>query len=99
MSYIQFLGAAGTVNGSKHLINTSGDPAGKSGTQVLVDCGLFQGPKEWREEFLFWKKAGVTHVTVASTHGVGIHVRIPGRTMKDHIDAIMQYRQAVADLL
>ncbi len=49
MPYIQFLGAAGTVTGSKHLINTSGDLSGKAGTQVLVDCGLFQGQKEWRE--------------------------------------------------
>ena len=45
MAYIQFLGAAGTVTGSKRLINLSGDPAGK-GLQVLVDCGLFQGQKE-----------------------------------------------------
>jgi metallo-beta-lactamase family protein len=42
MAYIQFLGAAGVVTGSKHLINT-GD------LQLLVDCGLFQGQKEWRE--------------------------------------------------
>src|SRR5215831_20317303 len=48
LAYIQFLGAAGTVTGSKHLINT-GDPTGKSGFQVLIDCGLFQGPKQWRE--------------------------------------------------
>lgn len=48
MPYIQFLGAAGTVTGSKHLINT-GDPSGTAGFQVLIDCGLFQGPKEWRE--------------------------------------------------
>ena len=48
MSYIQFLGAAGVVTGSKHLINTS-DETGKQGIQVLVDCGLFQGQKEWRE--------------------------------------------------
>jgi len=48
VAYIQFLGAAGTVTGSKHLINTSGDPAGKKGLQVLLDCGLFQGQKEWR---------------------------------------------------
>ncbi len=48
MAYIQFLGAAGTVTGSKHLINT-GDSSGKIGFQVLIDCGLFQGPKEWRE--------------------------------------------------
>ena len=48
MAYIQFLGAAGTVTGSKHLINT-GDLSGRNGFQVLIDCGLFQGPKEWRE--------------------------------------------------
>ncbi len=49
LSYIQFLGAAGTVTGSKHLINVSGDTSGRNGLQVLVDCGLFQGKKEWRE--------------------------------------------------
>lgn len=43
MAYLQFLGAAGTVTGSKHLLNT-GD------MQVLLDCGLFQGQKEWREK-------------------------------------------------
>ena len=49
MAYIQFLGAAGVVTGSKHLINTSDDESGKPGFQVLIDCGLFQGQKEWRE--------------------------------------------------
>jgi metallo-beta-lactamase family protein len=49
LSYIQFLGAAGTVTGSKHLINTTYDSSGKQGIQVLIDCGLFQGQKEWRE--------------------------------------------------
>lgn len=49
MAYIQFLGAAGVVTGSKHLINTNSDPSGKGGFQVLIDCGLFQGQKEWRE--------------------------------------------------
>ena len=48
MSYIQFLGAAGVVTGSKHLVNT-GDETGKRGFQLLIDCGLFQGQKEWRE--------------------------------------------------
>ena len=38
---LQFLGAAGTVTGSKHLVRT--------GThQVLLDCGLFQGLKSLR---------------------------------------------------
>jgi metallo-beta-lactamase family protein len=49
LAYIQFLGAAGTVTGSKHLINTSPDSGGKSGLQTLIDCGMFQGPKEWRD--------------------------------------------------
>jgi metallo-beta-lactamase family protein len=47
LAYIQFLGAAGTVTGSKHLINTASP--GNSGFQLLVDCGMFQGQKEWRE--------------------------------------------------
>lgn len=38
---IQFLGAAGTVTGSKYLIET-GEKT------ILVDCGLFQGLKELR---------------------------------------------------
>ncbi len=48
LAYIQFLGAAGTVTGSKHLINT-GDGSATSGFKVLIDCGLFQGQKDWRE--------------------------------------------------
>ena len=38
---LTFLGAAGTVTGSKYLL-TFGD------RRVLVDCGIFQGEKEWR---------------------------------------------------
>src|SRR5713226_10756162 len=52
MPYIQFLGAAGTVTGSKHLLNldaSASAPDSGAGFQVLIDCGLFQGPKEWRE--------------------------------------------------
>jgi metallo-beta-lactamase family protein len=49
LAYIQFLGAAGVVTGSKHLINTAADPSGTNGFQALIDCGLFQGQKEWRE--------------------------------------------------
>ncbi len=43
MLTLQFLGAAGTVTGSKHMVRFSG------GRELLVDCGLFQGAKEWRE--------------------------------------------------
>jgi metallo-beta-lactamase family protein len=38
---IRFLGAAGTVTGSKHLVTTAD-------RRALLDCGLFQGPKELR---------------------------------------------------
>src|SRR6476646_1354065 len=48
VAYLQFLGAAGTVTGSKHLINTRDDASHKPGLQVLIDCGLFQGAKQWR---------------------------------------------------
>lgn len=41
---IQFLGATGTVTGSKYLLTN------KSGAQLLVDCGLFQGLKNLREK-------------------------------------------------
>jgi metallo-beta-lactamase family protein len=39
---VQFLGAAGTVTGSKHLIR-------HAGRQVMLDCGMFQGTKSIRE--------------------------------------------------
>jgi metallo-beta-lactamase family protein len=42
MPSLTFLGAAGTVTGSKYLIETGAHT-------VLVDCGLFQGLKELRE--------------------------------------------------
>jgi metallo-beta-lactamase family protein len=38
---LQFLGAAGTVTGSKYLVKHRGQ-------QILLDCGLFQGIKELR---------------------------------------------------
>ena len=39
---LQFLGAAGTVTGSKHLLTAGG-------ARVLLDCGLFQGLKALRQ--------------------------------------------------
>jgi metallo-beta-lactamase family protein len=39
---ITFLGATQTVTGSRFLVE-------EDGVRVLVDCGLFQGPREWKE--------------------------------------------------
>ena len=38
---VKFLGAAGTVTGSKFLVSYNG-------AEILLDCGLFQGLKELR---------------------------------------------------
>lgn len=43
MTSLSFLGGTRTVTGSRFLIETGG------GDRVLVDCGLFQGPKALRE--------------------------------------------------
>jgi metallo-beta-lactamase family protein len=61
---LDFLGAAGTVTGSKTLV-------GHEGTQLLVDCGLFQGYKNLRvmnwEPFPF-DPAGLDAVVLTHAH-------------------------------
>jgi metallo-beta-lactamase family protein len=47
---IRFLGAAGTVTGSKHLISALGK-------NILIDCGMFQGLKKLR--LLNWEELPV----------------------------------------
>ncbi|TWS99423.1 LLM class F420-dependent oxidoreductase [Reyranella sp. CPCC 100927] len=54
---------------------------------------------QWREEFLYWKKAGVTHITLHNAYGGYHHKRMAGRTMAEHVDALRRYHNAVADLL
>ncbi|WP_264560439.1 MBL fold metallo-hydrolase [Flavobacterium sp. N2270] len=60
---IHFLGAAGTVTGSKFLVETDE-------TSILIDCGLFQGIKMLRElnrEPLAYKPENIDYVIL--THG------------------------------
>lgn len=74
---IKFLGAAGTVTGSKYLIET---PEKK----LMVDCGLFQGLKELRQ--LNWEQLPLDAKTVdfvLLTHGHLDHTGYLPRFVKD----------------
>ena len=73
------------------------DPA-SVGLEVWTSTGT-GAEKDWREEISFWKKAGVTHVTLHNTFGGYHHKRMAGRSMTDHVAAMRRYRNAVADLL
>jgi metallo-beta-lactamase family protein len=55
MPKITFLGAAGTVTGSKYLVETQGK-------RLLIDCGLFEGPKELRQRN--WDNLSVDPATI-----------------------------------
>ncbi len=62
--HITFHGAAGGVTGSKHLLETGAH-------SLLVDCGLFQGPKDLRQ--LNWKPprfdvAGLDAILLTHAH-------------------------------
>lgn len=60
---IQFLGGAGTVTGSKTLLESGG-------SRILIDCGLFQGLKPLRE--LNWEPLAVLPSSIDAvvlTHG------------------------------
>jgi metallo-beta-lactamase family protein len=64
MTQIKFLGAAGTVSGSKFLIDTGE-------TRFLVDCGMFQGTKKLR--LLNWEPmrippSAIDHVLLTHAH-------------------------------
>ncbi len=66
--FVHFLGAAGTVTGSKYLIETKE-------VKFLVDCGLFQGLKELRKhnwEFLPIDASEIPYIFL--THGHLDHV-------------------------
>ena len=61
---LEFLGAAGTVTGSKFLLEVAG-------RRVLIDCGLYQGLKELRQrnwEPLPVEPRSIDHVVLTHAH-------------------------------
>ena len=61
---VTFLGAAGTVTGSSYLIS-------HGAVQILVDCGIFQGERSWREKNWHPPHFNPSEITaVLLTHGV-----------------------------
>jgi metallo-beta-lactamase family protein len=64
LARLSFLGAARTVTGSQYLVEAAGD-------RLLVDSGMFQGPRDLRQ--LNWKApafepAAVPHLLLTHTH-------------------------------
>lgn len=76
MTSLTFLGAAGTVTGSKYLLE-------HEGRKIMVDCGLFQGLKELR--LLNWAQPSFAPASVEAillTHGHMDHTGYLPRLVK-----------------
>ena len=66
---LTFMGAARTVTGSKHLLDTGAH-------KVLVDCGLFQGLKDLRQRN--WEALPVRATEITSLVPVSYtHLTLP----------------------
>src|SRR5579863_7390768 len=73
------------------------DPA-KIGIEVWMSCG--EGtPADWLKEAKFWKQSGATHLTLFTAFGRRHHRRIKGTSSAEHLAAMRQFRDAVADAL
>ena len=73
---IHFLGAAGTVTGSKYLVDTGE-------RKILIDCGLFQGLKELRLKNWEYPPVDVSEIDVVLlTHGHMDHTGYLPRLVK-----------------
>jgi metallo-beta-lactamase family protein len=90
---LKFLGAAGMVSGSRHLLETDRQ-------RVLVDCGLFQGEKRLRERN--WERFPVPASSldaVVLTHGHIDHSGWLPRLVREGFKGPILMTPATADLL
>lgn len=90
---LSFFGAAGSVTGSRFLVEACG-------VRVLVDCGLFQGPREIRERnyepFPFYP-ASIDYLLV--THAHIDHSGLIPRLCREGFKGRIFATEATADLL
>ncbi|MBM3789006.1 MAG: MBL fold metallo-hydrolase [Acidobacteria bacterium] len=92
MPFIQFMGAAGTVTGSKFLVD-----AGRA--RFLIDCGMFQGAKKLR--LLNWeplpvRPAGIDQVFI--THAHIDHIGMLPRLVRDGFEGPVWATPVTAEL-
>src|SRR5688572_25447075 len=90
---ITFYGATDTVTGSRHLLETAG-------RCVLVDCGLFQGPREIRDRN--WKPFPVRPReldAIVLTHAHLDHSGYLPRLVREGYDGAIHCTPATRDLL
>lgn len=73
---IRFLGASGTVTGSKYLVESGA-------TKILVDAGIFQGERRWRDEN--WQRPDFDLSTVNAVLLTHAHI--------DHIGMLPRFYQ------
>ena len=77
MATLQFLGATGTVTGSKYVVEAGNE-------RLMIDCGLFQGEKELRERN--WQPLPVQPSSInwlVLTHAHLDHIGYIPRLIKD----------------
>ncbi len=92
MATLTFLGATGTVTGSKYLLEAGGE-------RLMVDCGLFQGHKELRERN--WNPLPVPAASInwlLLTHAHLDHVGYIPRLVKDGFRRRILASPATVDL-
>lgn len=92
MAKLSFLGATGTVTGSRFLLETEC-------CNMLIDCGMFQGPKKLREKN--WDKFPVTPSTVDKvllTHAHIDHTGYLPRFCKDGFTGPVHSTYATGEL-
>ncbi|MFT7541127.1 MAG: metallo-beta-lactamase family protein [Gammaproteobacteria bacterium] len=93
MTRLSFHGGAGTVTGSKHLVE-------HGNASILVDCGMFQGRRELRERNwrpLAFSPAGLDAVLL--THAHIDHSGYLPRLVKDGFKGRIYCTQATAELV